>query len=140
MAILSEGGNEYEVKIIRRPQDTYFTEHVKVGNLEKPDAESCERYIVAESGQRYAIEVTIKQGFRWGHFDEIDISMAFIERSYIACMILRRVDYGRQLKKEDVTVYLDCLNFQVARDLVGAPFCFRGLAIGKSFLRSQFEI
>ena len=71
MAILTEEGNEYEVRIKRVPQGTYFKEYVKIGDREQAESTRCERYIVAEPGQRYEIEVTIKKGFEWGEFEKV---------------------------------------------------------------------
>jgi hypothetical protein len=57
MAILSQQINQVEVRIRRHPQNTYFDEYVKVGDREKTDATSCNRYIIPEPGQMYTIEL-----------------------------------------------------------------------------------
>ena len=69
MAILKCGNDEYEVRIKRYPEKTYFDEYVKTGDREKSSATSCDRYIVGEDGVRYTIEVTLKKGFTFGEFE-----------------------------------------------------------------------
>jgi hypothetical protein len=68
MAILKSGNDEYEVRIKRYPEKTYFDEYVKTGHREKSSATSCDRYIIGEDGVRYTIEVTLKKGFDFEDF------------------------------------------------------------------------
>ena len=76
MAILKGSGNdEYEVRIKRYPEKTYFDEYIKTGDREKPGAASCDRYMVGEDGARYTIEVTLKKGFRFGEFDLVQAQL-----------------------------------------------------------------
>ncbi|KAE9374197.1 hypothetical protein N431DRAFT_556570 [Stipitochalara longipes BDJ] len=100
MAILSEQGNEYEVRIVRRPQNTYFDEHVKIGDRERPDAVECDRNIVAEPEQRYGIEVTLKSGFRWGEFDEVWVGLIFAGSALASCHVFERQPGQFGMKKD----------------------------------------
>ena len=71
MAILKSGNDEYEVRIKRYPEKTYFDEYVKTGDREESSATSCDRYIVGEDGVRYTIEVTLKKGFSFGDYEVV---------------------------------------------------------------------
>jgi hypothetical protein len=132
MAILSEDGNEYEVRIKRIPQDTYFKEHVKVGDREKPDAVECDRYIVGEQGQKYAVEITIKEGFHWDGYDQV--GMGLFLPGDVNPIAWDCVRYSERKKlgigKVDVNVDLDCINYESRSEFHGAPFSFQNLAIG----------
>jgi hypothetical protein len=132
MAILSEHGNQYEVRIKRIPQNTYFKEHVKVGDRQKPDDFECDRYIVGEPGQKYAVEISIKEGFRWDDYDRVSMSLYLPgDRDPIACDFVTYSE-GKKLGigKVDVNIDLDCVNHESRREFHGAPFSFRNLAIG----------
>jgi hypothetical protein len=60
MAILKSGNDEYEVRIKRYLEKTYFDEYIKTGEREKKAATTCKRYIVGGDGVRYTTEVTLK--------------------------------------------------------------------------------
>jgi hypothetical protein len=130
MAILAEDGNQYEVRIKRIPHNTYFEEHVKVGDREKPDAIKCDRYIVGEPGQQYAVQITIKKGFQWNQFEEVSMGLYLpgsldpLAWTYLGKSIAGRIGNG------DVTIDLDCINHESLRNFIGAPFSFKNLAIG----------
>jgi hypothetical protein len=132
MAIFSEDGNQYEVRIKRIPQNTYFEEHVQVGDREKPGAIECDRYIVGELGQKYAVEITIKDSFRWGDYDRVAMSLNLpgdLESIAWNCvMYSERKQLG--IGEVDVNIDLDCVNHEYRREFHGAPFSFRNLAIG----------
>jgi hypothetical protein len=53
MAILKSGNDEYEVRIKRYPEKTYFDEYIKTVEREKKAATTCKRYIVGGDGVRY---------------------------------------------------------------------------------------
>lgn len=130
MAVLFEGPNQYTVRILRRPQDTEFTEFVKIGKREKLDATECERYIVCEPGQAYSVEVTIEKGFRWGAFDEIEIELTFAGTD--DCVAGVYIGKGEFDTEDAYTIHLDCVNFDELGETVGAPFTFKKVAVGMS--------
>ncbi|KUJ20085.1 uncharacterized protein LY89DRAFT_731318 [Mollisia scopiformis] len=75
MVVLQEDGNEYEIRVKRIPQNTYFDERQKFGDPEEVDATTADRYIVAEPGQMYAVEVTVKAGLKWGTYSHVRVSL-----------------------------------------------------------------
>jgi hypothetical protein len=75
MAILRDGSNEYEIRIKRYPDGTYFDEYIKLDNREQQGGTACYRYIVGEDGVRYTIEVTLKEGFTFGNFDQVQVQL-----------------------------------------------------------------
>lgn len=131
MVILSDEGNEYEVRIIRRPQSTYFDEHVKVGDRLSPEATECERYIVGEPGQTYAVEVTIKKGFQWGKFDAIGAHLMF-DGVVASTSMMSKGTMTENPGLNDNKMVLDHINStKQGAENVGASFTFRNLEIGK---------
>jgi hypothetical protein len=79
MAILTgtqDGSNEVEVRIKRWPENTYFEEHIKIGDREKVNATSCDRYIVPEPGTQYYIEVVLKAGYNF-NCQEVQVELFF---------------------------------------------------------------
>jgi hypothetical protein len=77
MAILKERGDQYEVRIKRYPEGTYFDEYVKNGERDKSSAKKCDRYIIGESGVKYTIEVTLRNGFNFGKYDRVHVQLFF---------------------------------------------------------------
>jgi hypothetical protein len=72
MVILSNGGNEIEVRIIKYPLDEgdYFEEYVKLGERDTATALQT-RYITAEDDLPYAIEIVLKEGFVFGDYTKV---------------------------------------------------------------------
>jgi len=131
MAILSEDSNEYEVKIKRIPQNAYFEEHVKVGDPEAPGALKSKRYIVAEPGQRYGVEVTLKKGFEFGEYKQAEIRVLFSEMNVtFAAKVLSKTEIQGKLNEGDFSTTLAYINVSNQGDLIGAPFTFQKLGIG----------
>jgi hypothetical protein len=77
MAVLTEESDQYEVRMKRFPEGTYFDEYVKTGERDKPTATECDRYIIGESGVKYTIEVTLRKGFNFGKFSQIRVMLFF---------------------------------------------------------------
>ncbi|PVH79766.1 hypothetical protein DL98DRAFT_655165 [Cadophora sp. DSE1049] len=127
MAILSEDGNEYEVRVVRVPQDTRFKEFIKVGECDNHSTKACERYIIAEPGQTYAAEVVIRRGFHWDEYDQIEIELAFADA--VQPISGRYISKGEFDTPDDYTIYLDCVNFEELGRTVDAPFTFRKVAV-----------
>jgi hypothetical protein len=107
MAILSLGPNKVEVCIRRHPQNTSFDEYVKVGDREKTDATSCDRYIIPEPGQIYTIEVTLKRGYNFGKADCVSASLCLLGVAKpISALQIRPPNDYENFTKEDIKVYL----------------------------------
>lgn len=132
MAIPKDGDDEYEVRIKRYPDKTYFEEHIKIGDREKPGATSCGRYIVGEEGVTYTIEVTLRKGFTFGEFDRVQ-ALLFIpglEGTIAFKDIFRPADCKGKIK-EDIIAELEYADVVVLGcKVLGARFTFRGLGIG----------
>jgi hypothetical protein len=131
MVVLQEDGHMYEIKVVRVSDNTYFGERVKIGEIEEIDASKADRYIVAEPGQAYAVEVTVKKGLRWSNFDESVVNLTFTGgKGFAAAAILFRRE-GETRTSEDTVLILNCVNdpFQPQR-VIGSPFVFRTLSIG----------
>ncbi|KAH8750395.1 hypothetical protein BGZ57DRAFT_959212 [Hyaloscypha finlandica] len=107
MAILSLGPNTVKVCIRRHPQNTYFNEYVKIGDQEKTDATSCNRYIIPEPGQMYTIEVTLKRGYNFGNAGSVSASLCLpgVAKPISALQIRPPNDY-KNFIKEDLKVHL----------------------------------
>ena len=137
MAILSgtnDGSNEIEVRVKKWPENTCFEEHIKIGDREKANARSCERYIVPEAGKQYKIEIILKAGYQWD-FQQLRVELFFpnIEKpvSYERIYGLNYVD-GKGNSSGDSRYMLHSTNrFEVnGRKLAGACFVFGALAVG----------
>jgi len=131
MAILMEEGNEYEVRVKRVPQGTYFKEYVKIGDREQVESTRCDRYIVAEPGQQYEIEINIRKGFHWGEYQRVRARLflpGFEQR--VASKSFNREEFGSEIKYEGASLTIDCINGFQYPQLVGAPFTFREMEIG----------
>lgn len=132
MAILKSGNDEYEVRIKRYPEKTYFDEYVKTGDREKSSATSCNRYIVGENGVRYTIEVTLKKGFSFGDFEFVRAKLYIpgeedpISQEYVC----RPEDYEDGIKS-DITTELQYADVTVEGSrMLDARFSFRNLLLG----------
>ncbi|TAQ89276.1 hypothetical protein B7494_g2409 [Chlorociboria aeruginascens] len=71
-------GSEVDVRIKRYPEGSYYDEYVKIGDLEKPNATEFERYIVAEPGTMFEVEITLKKGFNFKQHDEALAVLEFL--------------------------------------------------------------
>lgn len=116
---------------MRRPQTTEFRESVKIGDYENLGAQKCERHIVAEAGQIYAIEVTIKKGFDWGTFNELVVRLVFPGKVGVAGLVDTKQRLNQYLHRGDFKLTLDCVNYECMGSSIGAPFMFRSLGIGE---------
>lgn len=133
MAILTEEGNEYEVRIKRTHNNTYFKEYVKSGDREDQDATSIDRYIVGESGTKYSVEVTLKEGFKFAPYEEVYAAM-FISGVGRSLCDEEINDPAPKYKYTDEDIHLNLAvvsNQSYYPSLFGRPFVFRSLDIGK---------
>lgn len=115
MAILTQAENQIEVKIIRRPDNTYFDEHVDTEEPDIPDATGYVRYLVGEPGQNFGIEVKLKKGYNFGRAVGVEASFALWSEESTPvseAFIPRPVDYEGAIK-EDITVILETSNATV---------------------------
>jgi hypothetical protein len=138
MAILKGGNEEYEVRIKRYPEKTYFDEYIKTGEREKTAATKCKRYIVGEDGVKYTIEVTLKKGFMFGEFHSVQAKLKVPGKTDSVCHknIRRPADYKDGIK-EKITTELEYADVTVrGLKLMGARFAFRSLALGTLFVQS----
>jgi len=135
MAILSLGPNTVKVCIRRHPQNTYFNEYVKIGDQEKTDATSCNRYIIPEPGQMYTIEVTLKRGYNFGNAGSVSASLCLpgVAKPISALQIRPPNDY-KNFIKEDLKVHLTYIKrVRVdGRSISGARLVFGEVSIGIS--------
>jgi hypothetical protein len=135
MAILSLGPNKVEVRIRRHPQNTSFDEYVKVGDREKTDATSCDRYIIPEPGQIYTIEVTLKRGYNFGKADCVSASLCLLGVAKpISALQIRPPNDYENFTKEDLKVHLTYVK-RVRVDghsISGARLVFGEVSIGIS--------
>jgi hypothetical protein len=132
MAILKSGSDEYEVRIKRYPEKTYFDECVKTGDREEPSATSCDRYIVGEDGVRYTIEVTLKKGFSFGDYEVVRARL-FIPGHEVSISendVHKPEDFENGIKS-DMTTELQYADVTVeGSKVLGARFGFRNLLLG----------
>ncbi|KAE8450143.1 hypothetical protein EG329_006924 [Mollisiaceae sp. DMI_Dod_QoI] len=131
MAVLTDKGNNYHVRVQRVPQGTYFKEYVKIGDPEGPNDKERDRYIVAEREQKYRIEVNLGKGFRWGEYNEVHCHLKFAGY-VVASKALFRDKQGQELKEKEVTMYLECVMTGSNENIIGAPFTFRGLGVDEN--------
>jgi len=136
MAILSEEGNEYEVRIQRNRDYTYFEEYVKVGDRERLGALSCERYIVGEPGTSYRIKVIVKKGFKWGNYEAVEAQFGFPGNDDpFASVTLDRQPHSKNRLDEDASIYIDCVNTKLnGAKIFGGTLSFRSLQIGTQYM------
>ncbi|KAG4436987.1 hypothetical protein IFR05_007525 [Cadophora sp. M221] len=132
MAILTEAGNEYEVNVVRRPQNTKFEEYVKVGERESTSDRSRERYIVGEPGQTYAIEVAIKKGFSWGKYDQLEVGLLYPGMDCSVVMkLLHKQELRVDMSQQNTEIHLDCVSVghSIDNEFFGARFTLRRLTL-----------
>ncbi|KAH7377948.1 hypothetical protein BKA64DRAFT_750362 [Cadophora sp. MPI-SDFR-AT-0126] len=138
MAILKDGDDTYEVRIKRYPDGTYFDEHIKVEEREKPGAEECTRYIVGEAGMRYTIEVTLRKGFDFGKDDRVQAQLFFpgIKSSICYLDVFKPLGLAG-LTTEDITKRLEFADVTIGgRKMLGTRLAFRSLAADENLKKS----
>jgi hypothetical protein len=146
MAILSQEFNQVEVRIRRHPQNTYFDEYVKVGDREKANATSCDRYIIPEPGQVYTIEVTLKKGYHFGNWSRVSAALFLpgVKKLISGGVFFPPSD--KEFTEENMSVSMACTSRTLpvnGRVLSGSRFAFRTMEIGKQsdlFLMQQPKI
>jgi len=133
MAILSQEFNQVEVRVRRHPQNTYFDEYVKVGDREKTNAASCDRYIVPEPGQMYTIEVTLKKGYHFGNWSRVGAGLFLPGVNKPISLGMLRPPSDKDFAEEDITLSMAYARSLLVKDRVlsGSRFAFRTMKIGK---------
>jgi hypothetical protein len=133
MAILSKEINQVEVRIRRHPENTYFDEYIKVGDREKTDATSCDRYIIPELGEMYTIEVTLRRGYNFGNSKSVSAALFLpgVARPISRTVIWPPKDY-ENFTDEDIKIELTYAERVKVNglDISGARLAFRGVSIG----------
>lgn len=136
MVILIHGQNEVEVRVKKYPldQDDYFVEHVKLGEREPRTAPQT-RYLIAEDGVNYAIEIVLKQRFNFDGHSRIRATLFHLG----VLISVKDWDIPDELGKkerikEDATFYLEAndpiLNGKIIK---GARFAFQTLNIDQRY-------
>ena len=133
MAILTDGDDKYEVKIKKFPENTYFDEHVKAGEREKPDARSCDRYIVVEDEVKYTIELTLHKGFNFGKYEIVDLKLWYPgEVEHVASISLQKPHGATSVITEDMKATLKFAVIQKNGYMMKeSRFIFRSVHLGK---------
>ena len=132
MAILKIGGDEVEDRIKRYPDGTYFDEHVKVEEREKPWERECTRYIVGEDGVTYTIEFTLRKGFSFDGYNIVKASLHLGDSDKSICHhhFYKPIDCDGIIK-DDVTRELGYANVTVSgKKMLGTRFAFKSLHPG----------
>lgn len=134
MAILSKEINQVEVRIKRYPEGTYFDEYIKVGDREKRDATTCERYIIPEPGVTYTIEVTLKKGYQFGKCNDVTASLRLSgSPTVIACGYIGAPQDESEYLEKDLVKDVEFTDIiQVGgRKISGARLAFRQISVGE---------
>ncbi|KAI9649998.1 hypothetical protein NHQ30_000011 [Ciborinia camelliae] len=128
MAILNTTQGQVEVRIKRYPDHTYYDEYIKVERKEEELDDTRERYIVAEAGTTYYIEVTLKEDFNFGEYNHIQAALFFPGRkkhiSSINFLGLYRVG---KIEYADVDIN--------GQKVHGARFAFRSLEMDETLFK-----
>jgi hypothetical protein len=135
MAILFDvEANEYEVRIKRYPEGTYFEEHVKTERRERDWDQDRERYIIGESGAKFTIEVTLRKGFYFVEYDVVQAQLFLPGRddSVTRIHINKPSDLdGKRRTTSDIIDQLQYADVEIGgKKVLGARFAFRDLVIG----------
>jgi len=137
MAILKDGTDEYEVRIKRYPDKTYFDEYVTLSEREEVKARKCDRYIVGEEGVTYSIEVTLKAGFNFGDFTCVRASVCLASQYRYQdeighVTIRKRPGDEYRPTTSDITSSIEYANTKLdGKPMLGARFTFRNLVVGQ---------
>jgi hypothetical protein len=133
MAILGVESNKVEVRIVRNQLGTYFDEYVKVGDREKRDAITCERYIIPDPGVIYSIEVTLKEGYQFGNAEMVRCMMYLpgVNSPVSVLSILRPRNLEHDVLEEDIVKCIEYADTEVnGRKISGSRLVFRDISIG----------
>ncbi|KAE9374198.1 hypothetical protein N431DRAFT_464480 [Stipitochalara longipes BDJ] len=142
MAILKDGSNEYEVRIKRYPDKTYFDEYIETEDREQPGANSCSRYIMGEDGVKYTIEITLKKGFKFGEFSQVQAQLVLSGKDDSVCHkdIYRPADYEDGIKT-DITAELEYADAtEEGCKLMGTRFAFESLSLDEKVVNETDHI
>jgi hypothetical protein len=127
--------NQYEVRIKRYPEGTYFEEHVKTKHREWDWDDDRERYIIGESGALFTIEVTLRKGFYFGKYDAVQALLFLPGRHDSVCHINMYKPSDLKRRQRTTSDIIDELRYaDVEIDglkVLGARFTFRDLVIGR---------
>lgn len=113
MAILKEHKDQYEVRVKKYSDNTYFDEHLRLDAREKPGATSCRRYIVPEKDENFVFEVTLHEGFDFEQYDQVRLELflpgmknptSFIDISRPEDSRILSTSVSRELKSADLTM------------------------------------
>jgi len=116
---------------MRSKDRTPFQEFVKSGDRENHGASSCVRYLAVEPGVSYCVKVTVKKGFRWDGSSQLNAGLTFIGEDECATRWIEKPYSNTKTANRDEVMYLDCINSSTLSSLIGSPFTFRPLIIGK---------
>jgi hypothetical protein len=132
MAILKEGKDQYEVRIKRCPDETYFDEYIDFENREKPDATRCKRYIIGEEGKRFIVQATLHKGFDFGEYKKVQLQLWLPGMSYpVSSVDIKRPGYTTKLSVS-MSRKLEYTNDVIAiGGQLETRFVFRSLEVGK---------
>jgi len=126
--------NQYEVRIKRYPEGTYFDEHVKTKHREWDCDDERERYIIGESGVKFTIEVTLRKGFYFGGYDYVQAQLFLPGRDEsVSCIeIYKPSDLNwKGRTTSDIIEELEHADIEInGLKVLGARFAFRDLVIG----------
>ena len=142
MVILTQDDNQSEVRIKRQPEGSYFDEYVKVGDREKGNAQSYDRYIIPEPGVTYTIEITLKKGYQFYGCQGVMAVLVFPgqrlpwEMSEFTRFINQRPDFPLSA---DWTRSLEHSGVVIAsgNKISGGRLAFREISIGRSHTSSR---
>jgi len=135
MAILTDGTDQYEVRIKRQSDQTYFEEYVKSDAREDPRSQNCHRYIVGENGTIFTIELTLLQGFCFDSYESVRMKLFFPgQKGEVARIDAHKPKYyedGFYGTNESITVNLKLANVEIGGCMMlGTKFAFRNLLPG----------
>ncbi|TGO57024.1 hypothetical protein BOTNAR_0210g00120 [Botryotinia narcissicola] len=131
MAILTEEGNEYEVKIIDCATHQPFKEYVKLGDREIHGDSKCERYIVARPGAKFKIEVTLMSRFCFELFEQVQAHLCLGSAGDMCAAYIFEKDKPEiNGISKGYKAFIECVNMaRYGEGIVGAPFIFSSLDV-----------
>ncbi|KAF7944478.1 hypothetical protein EAE96_010869 [Botrytis aclada] len=133
MAILNTSQGEVEVRIKRYPEDTYYDEHIKVEGKERKTDTERERYIIAEPGTTYYMEIILKKGFKIGKYSTIDARVYLPDREeHMSSIILlsKHFDGSKEKAETDLIRKMQYVDVEIdGQKMLGARFAFKKIEI-----------
>ncbi|KAJ8068385.1 hypothetical protein OCU04_003945 [Sclerotinia nivalis] len=122
---------EIEVRF-KRHQGKYYDEYVKLEPGEAIREPNHERYIIAEPGTKYYVEVTLREGFDFGKYDLIQAKLYMDEEevSYADFEPSKHGFDGRKTKK-DLVKNIRYANVEIDGQRRGSMFIFGNMEMGK---------